>query len=83
MAVPPIGLNAFNIPEKSISREKKNLLLRNLKIGLTFAFLPNQTFLGFRKHPKHPHPESSLLPVNGKDWVALQLQNKIKSKSSN
>lgn len=77
MAVPPMGLNAFNISEKSMSKEKKNQLPRYLKIGLTFAFLPNQTFLGFRKHPKHPHPESSLLPVSGKGWVALQLQNKI------
>lgn len=73
MAVPPMGLNAFHIPEKSISREKKNQLLSHLKIGLTFAFLPNQTFLGFTKHPKHPRPESSLLPVSGKGWVALQL----------
>lgn len=77
MAIPPMGVNAFNIPEKSISREKKNRLARHLKIGLTFAFLPNQTFLGFRKHPKHPRTESSLLPVSGKGWVALQLQNKI------
>lgn len=77
MTIPPMGVNAFNTPGKSVSREKKNQLPRPLKTGLTFTFLPNQTFLGFRKHPKHPHPESSLLSVNGKGWVALQLQNKI------
>jgi len=50
---------------------------KHLRIGLTFAFLTNQTFLGFRRHPKHPRPESSLLPVNAKGWVASWMQNQI------